>query len=126
MATLPIDLTDDPIAEEATARIDFTVTDEDGVGIPAASLDGLTVTLFEERSGQIINSRTDVNILNANGGTVDANGVGTWLMDPDDNVFVAGGQQEYHVALFEWTFGGGSKDGKQPVRLKVINLQQVP
>lgn len=125
MAVIPIDLTDTPIAEETTQRINFTVVDEDGVGIPAASLDSLTVTLFTTRANTIINSRDTIDILNANGGSVDANGVGYWLMDPDDNAIIGGGKSEHHTALFEWGWAT-TREGRQPVLLKVCNLKQVP
>lgn len=127
MAVLPIDLTGSPIAELTSQRINFTVVDEDGVGIPAANLATLTLTLFVERDGAIINSRDGIDILNTNGGTVGVDGVGTYTMEPADNPIVRTGskQEEYHIALFEWTYSGGTKDGKQPVRLKVVNLQNV-
>lgn len=126
-----IDLTDSPIPERTSRRINFTIVDEDGVGIPEASVDTITVTLFEERELTIINSRDDVDIKNANGGELDRggeDGVGGWTMDPEDNPIVrtASQQEEYHIVLFEWTYSAGNKDGKQPVRLKVVNLQHVP
>ena len=125
MATIPIDLTGSPIAEETSQRINFTVVDEDGVGIPAAGLTSLTLTLFTKRANTIINGRDATDILNVNGGTVGVDGVGSFLMTPDDNVISGTGKVEYHTALFEWAWGTG-KEGKQPVKLKVVNLQQVP
>jgi len=131
MSCLPmIDLTDTPINERTTRRINFKVLDEDGVGIPAASIDTITVTLFEERDEAFINSRDHVDIKNTNGGELDRNGedgLGGWTMDPEDNQIVrtASKEEEYHIALFEWTYSAGNKDGKQPVRLKVLNLQHV-
>jgi hypothetical protein len=128
VATVPIDLTDVDIPENTSQRINFTVVDEDGNGIPAASLSTLTVTLYNKRDEAIINSRDGVSILNANGGQVDANGVGSWLMEPDDNpilVTTSRSGWEHHVVLFEWTWGTG-KAGKQPVKLKICDLKHVP
>ena len=126
MATVPIDLTDTDIPEESSQRINFTVVDEDGVGIPAASLTSLTVTLYNKRDEAVINSRTDLDILNVNGGIVGVDGVGSWLMTPDDNpILVTNSKWEHHIALFEWAWGSGKK-GKQPVKLKIVNLEFVP
>jgi len=128
MTVIPIDLTDDPIAEGATARVNFKVVDEDGAGLEAVNLDALTVTLFNERDGTIINSREDINILNVNGGIVGVDGVSSWTMDPDDNPILAPSPtraEEFHTALFEWEYDSSNKAGKQPVRLRVVNLQHV-
>jgi hypothetical protein len=128
MATVPIDLTDTNIPENTSQRINFTVVDEDGVGIPAASLTSLTVTLYNKRDEAIINSVDDIDILNANGGVVDVNGVGSWLMAPADNpilVTTSRAGWEHHIALFEWAWGSGKK-GKQPVKLKICDLKHVP
>ncbi len=128
MAELPIDLTPYPIAELTNARLSFTVVDETATPIPDTSLDSLKLTLFNERDAAIINSREDLDILNNNNGVVDANGDGYWTMDEEDNPILAASPkviEEYHIALFEWTYSAGNRTGRQPVRLKIINLQDV-
>ena len=127
MAELPIDLTDTPIPEETTQKLAFRVLDEDEVAIPGASLLSLTVTLFTADTETIINTRNDTDILGANGGTVpDANGDGNWIMTPADNAIINGAKFEDHIALLEWTYGTGPKQGRQPIRLRVVNLAKVP
>ena len=129
MATIPIDLTGSPIAEETSQRINFTVVDENGDGIPVGSLTTLTVTLFNVADSAIINSRDGTDIKNANGGELDiggVDGVGAWTMDPDDNEIIGTSKAvEYHTALFEWTWAT-TKEGRQPVSLLVVNLKHVP
>lgn len=125
MATVPIDLTDSPIAEKTTQRITFQAVDEEGTALADTDLATLTVTLFDETTKQIINTRTATNILGANGGTF-SNGVFAWLMSPLDNAIVDGRPYEYHVVLVQWTYGGGGvKQGRQPIRLMVVNLDKV-
>lgn len=127
MASLPIDLTADLIPELTTQKLAYRVLDEDEVGIPGASLLTLTVTLFALESESIINSRSDIDILGANGGSVpDANGDGNWVMLPADNAIIDGEAFEDHIALLEWTYGTGPKQGRQPIRLRVGDLVKVP
>ncbi len=127
MAALPIDLTADLIPESTTQKLAYRVLDEDEIAIPGASLLTLTVTLFTADTETIINARSGTDILGANGGSVpDANGDGNWVMAPADNAIINGKQYEDHIALFEWTYGTGPKQGRQPVRLRVANLAKVP
>jgi len=114
--------------ERTSGRIVGTITEEDGVTpIPAGTLTTLTFTLYaDDGSNTIINSRTDVNILNANGGTVSAAGVLTLTLAPADNqILNANLPYERHVVLLEWTWGSG-KAGNAELILSVRNLQLVP
>jgi len=114
------------IAEETTRFLAFVIQDEDDVGIPAAELQSLTLTLFDRRTGQILNSRDGVDILNANGGTVDGAGNGELKLTPADNViFTAGRVEEDHVALVEWEDANGQV-GRHVILLRVENLAKVP
>jgi hypothetical protein len=116
------DLTADPYAEKSTQKINFTVEDEDGNAVQPETL---TVTLYNQADGAIINSRNAINILNANGGSVSA-GVGYWIMDPDDNAIVNDARdEEIHVALFEWTWNSGQRGAPWEVLLNVRNLAKV-
>ena len=122
--TLPIDLTDQPIAEGASRRLRFTIVDEDGAGLGAGSVQSLTYSLYAERDGSIINSRDGVDILSK----LDANGDVLLDLEEEDNVIVstqAHARYEYHVALFEWAYSLGSRTGRQTIRMKIVNLQTV-
>ncbi len=124
MATLPISLVSTPIPERTTQRITFTVQDESAVAIPGANLTTLTVTLYDQDTEAIINSVDDRDILNTGGGTVDSSGNGVWTMDPADNQIVGAKDIEFHIALFEWTYGATGQ-GRQTVKLEVVNLVKV-
>jgi hypothetical protein len=102
-----------------SGRYRASLVDETGVPVPAASLSSLTLTLYDQRTDTIINSRDAQDVLNVNGVTVDANGLLTWTVLPADNPIVTRGTaEETHVALFEWTFG--SKRGSHEVHIVVV------
>jgi hypothetical protein len=99
----------DQLRELASAVINGTITDEDGVALAASDIQGMLVTLYDDASGSIINNRLRQSVLNTNQVTIDSNGVLTWTMRPADNVIVGSvsvGEVEQHVAHFEWAYGG--------------------
>lgn len=111
-----------PIDEKTTARYQATVADETGAAIPAASLTTLKVTLYDQSTGNIINSRNSQNILNANGATVDSAGLLTWTLTPADTAIVGDKTLELKTALFEYTFASGAKTDRHEVVFAVRNL----
>ena len=114
---------DDEVAEGTSCVLSFVVQDEDGVALADTDLTTLTVTLYNKATGAIINSRTDVDILNDNNGTVDGSGNGTWKALPADNPILATGRsREEHVAYFEWTWNAGADAGGHEVIFTVVNL----
>jgi hypothetical protein len=114
------------IDERTTQRITATMKDEAGAVLPAASVTACTFTLYVLGSLAIINSRDDVNILNANGGTWGAAGEFALELVPADNAIAdAALSYEDHVALIEWTYTGG-KQGREEVVLTVRNMAKVP
>jgi hypothetical protein len=115
------------VNEKVSARYTADVQDDEGNAIAAASLTTLTLTLYDKDTGDIINSRNDQDVLNTNGVTVDGSGNLTWIIDPDDNAIVTSTSKvEDHVALFEWTWNSGAKEGRHEVFLHVKNLTKVP
>ncbi len=120
-----------PVGEETTQLLTTTISDELGVAIPGASLGSLTLTIYAlDAAKTIINSRNRQSILNVNGGAVDAYGNLTMVLTPADNkivdtVNVSVGKVEEHILLFEWTYAG-TKQGRQEILLKVVNLEKVP
>ena len=115
------------VQERTTAVYIATIKDENDVGIPAASLTTLTLTLYTA-SGTIINSRDGQNVLNTNNVTVNTEGMLTWTMQPADNAIIGANSPaiERHNALFEWTYGlAGIYSGKHEVYIHVTNLDQV-
>lgn len=114
------------VPEKSTLRITGRLQDENNVAIGVSALTTLTLTLFDKASASIVNSRSASDIKNANGGTVDANGNFTLVLGPLDGTIIDSGQPyERHVALFEWTYGGGSKQGRHEVEWIVRNLSKV-
>jgi hypothetical protein len=118
---------DDSVAEGTTCQITGTLVDETGTAIPGASLTTLRFTLYNKTGLTILNSRNAVDILNANGGTVDSAGLVTMILDPADNQIVGAGVGggEQHVGLFEWTWASGVKKGRHEVPFHIVNLAVV-
>jgi hypothetical protein len=117
-----------PIPEGATRYLSFTVTDVDEV-TPLANADSillsLLVTVFNEPSRAVINSRTAQSILNTNGGTVSSAGVVTLRLDPADTA-ILGSKSEARVASLVWTWGSPLKTGRHEVAFTVADLALVP
>lgn len=118
----------DSIAELTTQRLTARIRDENGVGFKP---DTLTLLLYDVATSGVINSRNRVSIRDANGGTLSATGLLTLQLDPADTVIVgtnnsAAGAKERHIALLEWTWGGGAKAGNHEIEMTVVNLAKVP
>ena|SRR5436190_23659724 len=117
------------VLEQSTPKYTATITDDAGAALPAASLTTLTLTLYVIKAdGTIayVNSRNRQSILNLNNGTVDVNGLVTWLVQQADTTFVEATLPfERHIALFEWTWSTGSKAGKHEAVLNIQNLNVV-
>lgn len=116
------------VYEGTTASYSATVTDENGDAVGSGSLTTLTLTLYDDRTGQIINGRNAQNVLNTNGVTVSAAGALVWTIAKDDNVILHGSDYssyEDHYAIFHWTWDSGSKSGRHVVKLRVKNLKNV-
>ena len=114
-----------PANERTSSRYTGQIVDEVGVGVPASLLVTLTLTLFDDDTGAIINSRNHQNVLNANGVSVDSVGMVVWIIDPLDVVVLSGREIESHTAVFAWTWSG-SKAGNHSFQMAVANARQVP
>lgn len=107
-------------------------TDENGsetvTDIDAADLASLTLTLFDEADGGIINSRSAVDALDAGPGTVEVDGTVTVRLDAADAAIndadLAVGDVENHVARFSYTWNDGVsvRTGIHEVRFGVRKL----
>lgn len=114
------------IFEETTRFLTATIEDEDGDGFKP---EALTLLLYDVETGQVVNSRNRVSVLDANGGAVTAGGVLTMELLPADNVIVGsrtGKTSETHRALFEWTWASGTRKGKHEVEFTIEENSQVP
>lgn len=120
--------------ESSTARLTAIVEDETETAIPGASLDTLTLHLYDQKTelaspgttAAVLNGRNRQNVLNANGCTVDSSGGLEMIFTPADNVIVNTGawESERHVALFEYTYAAGLKAGKEEVLIDVVNYSR--
>lgn len=114
------------IDEQETGRYTATIVGNDGVTpLPGPTLTTLVLTLYvikADGSDSLI--RTLQNVLNANNVTVSAGGLLVWTIQVADTTLVEDIAFERHIALFEWTWPGGS--GKHEVVIVVRNLHRVP
>lgn len=115
---------EDEIAEGSTPVFSFQILDADGDGFKPETL---TVTLYDYRDKSIINSRDHVDILDVNGGSVDAEGNVIWELEEGDTPIVhSDSNLETHEALFEWSWDSGNSKQKHVIQHAVINLTKVP
>ena len=117
----------DVFDEKKTAKITATLNDEDGDALALANVDTLILTLYEEATETIINSRSGSDIKNTDGGTLHAtSGAFTLTLAPDDMAIVQTDRnKEWHVALIEWTYNSGADDGGKEIAFQVQNLVKV-
>lgn len=92
--------------------------------LPVGELLTLTLTLYEETTETILNTRNAQNVFNTNNVTVSASGFVTWQSQPADNSCVGTALLEEHVALFEWSWADGQ--GSEEIHYYIANLAQVP
>lgn len=114
------------VNEQNPVLFSGTLTKETGLPVPLVDLSTLTLTLYDQVTDAIINSRDDQSILNANGGTFHAtSGAFALTLGPSDNVILgapATGQAETHIALIEATWaGGGYWSGVVHVRVRQVH-----
>lgn len=117
------------VAERTSLRLTATLLDETGTAIPVSGLTTLTLTLYNRDSAtlEIINSVTQVNIMNTGRGTVHAtSGLLTVTLTPADNQIIdPTTDQEWHRALIEGTYAAGAKAFKSEIDFPVRNLNKV-
>jgi hypothetical protein len=128
MATNPHEtIWPEKLAENGSARVAFVVRDETDAS--PTTLTTLTLTLYNRTTGAILNSKDATSILNTGGGTYTydgATGTVEYQMTPADNALEDPSQrQEVHLALFQWTYGGGAKQGWHRVVLTVVGDPKV-
>lgn len=113
----------DTINEGSSAVYTLTVTDPDGNAVEV--YDSVVLTLYDEYTGNIINSRHDQDVLNTNNVTIDGDGLLTWAIQPEDTIIVTNGKKgEWHVALFVFTWPTGRYTHR--MRMRVVNFLHEP
>ena len=110
------------VLQGVSCRITATIKDAAEVVIPLSSIDACTLTLYDQATRAIINSRQAQDVLNANGTTIHAtSGLLTCDLNAADNVFVGEKAKERHVALFKFTYST-TKTGIAQVFLDVVRV----
>lgn len=121
------------VNEKCSASYSCVIQDENGTAIPGSSLTTLKLTLYDQASDAIINSRDHQSVLGVdpavlNGGKVDASGNFTLALAPEDNPVVGTpvvNGSERHIAPLEYTYASGAKAGRTEVQIDVANLNKV-
>jgi hypothetical protein len=116
-----------PVNERTTAKYTTDpLTDEDGAVIAGSTMTTATLTLYDQKTGAIINSRNQQNVNNANNVTIADTGIVSWTLMPADNAIVNGRlSQEMHVAVFDFRWDGGTSRSVHEVKILVNNVGKV-
>ena len=117
------------IDEQESGQYTATITGNDGVtALPGGTLSTLRLTVYvvkQDGTEQVVNSRNQQSVLNANNGTVSAGGLFTWTIQPGDTTLIETFLQfERHYCLLEWAWPTGNQ-GKGEFILNVKNLRRV-
>jgi hypothetical protein len=117
------------VPERATVRLTTTLRDLDEQPLLLSAIDTVTLTLYNDRTGEIVNGRLRDDIKNSNGGTVSSGGGLTLRLDPEDTVIIDDEKaSELRVAqiLWTWTEDSVEHQGTAEIAFIVRNLQQIP
>lgn len=103
-----------PFAANTTPVVTAQIVDANQVGIPAANLNSLTLSIVDSATGAIINDVSQVDILNTGRGTVDASGNMTiTLLEGDTSLSEAPGVQLIQRSLVvDWSYNSGVSLGR--------------
>lgn len=113
------------IAKQGTTSL-ITETFTDETGNPIASFDALTLTLYDNDSDGIINTREGIAIASWGGSSGFTAGTLTVLLGPADNAILGDGAPisgfEMHTLLVEGTYNTASKVKVEiPIAVQYIN-----
>jgi hypothetical protein len=125
------------VNEQSSKVVTFTIWDENGDPVPDSILTTAELTLYDLLTGKasgspmqgVINSRSDQDVLNDHDVTIDAQGVVTWAMQPEDNIIVTPRRQvERHRAMFSFTWPsaspGRSGSFDYEFEIEVVNMRK--
>jgi hypothetical protein len=114
-------------SERTTLTLEAEISDEDDNPLINGQIQSLTMTIYApDLSGApIINNRKNVNILNANGCTLDSSGLLTILLTEQDTVCIGSAGEELHRHLITWTYSNGSKTGRHEIDILLKNMYKV-
>jgi|GEM_PF-3720791 len=113
-----------PIAANTTPVYVAYLTDSAGNPISSGQLTTLTLTICDTGTGAIINSCSQVNILNTDRGTVDGDGKLTVTLEIGDTSTdeAPGAQSILRSLVFDWTYNGGTSAGRHQTNFTIVAL----
>lgn len=113
------------VNEQTSFQIQETLKDATNAPVQLAALSGLTLTLYDAKTGTAI--RTAQSVKNANGGTFHAtSGLFTMTFTPTDAALITATEpEEHHVAEFTATFTGGGATWEKHLWVRNLNLSAV-
>jgi len=106
------------VPEETTAWIETQLLNEEGVGFKPTTL---TLLLYEYHRGTVIGTgRRDILA------DCDSDGNISYQLAPEDHAMIRARPEEGRVALLEWSWDGGTREGRREIHYTVENLRKVP
>jgi hypothetical protein len=116
-----------PINERTTAKYTSDpLLDETGAVVAGSTISTATLTLYDQRSKAILNSRNEQNVNQANGVAISEAGVVTWDLTPADNIIVDDCcATEIHVAVFDFRWDAGASRCLHEFKIAVTNIGMV-
>jgi len=109
------------VAAGATVQYSATLIDQDNQLIGAADIDSFTLSVVDTKTGDIINSVDDTNILNLDRGTVDDKGNVRVILMPEDTLLDSGVKRAVRSIVLKWSYSGG-KRGRHQVDFRIEAL----
>lgn len=116
------------IQEGESMNIEGALVDGDNAAISKSSLTTFTLTLYDEVTNSVINSRDDQDIKDTNGGIVNTDGTFVIRLEPADAIIKDGstlaGRNESHIARIKWTWNDGvaARTGIQEMRIRIAKM----
>lgn len=94
------------IDEGESGNITSTLQNKAGNNLTKSEIISLTITIIDARSNSIVNNRLNVNILDANDGTVSVEGELTFKLQPEDTINVGSPKNylEEKQITIQWTW----------------------
>jgi hypothetical protein len=115
---------DEAVPEGSSFRWRGTLLDFDGEPIVPASVSSILLTLAVKDTDAVINGRDEQEVYQQNGGTLDSEGVFSFVGGSADSATVGSKKWQQRRLTLEVTFSSGTLNHE--VRFFVQNLQAVP
>jgi hypothetical protein len=117
-----------PVAESGSALLTWNLVDELGAPIQLTQVGTARYWLYDEDTGSVVNSRSNVDIKNLNGGSIHATtGACTLGITPlDSELLDQASAAEWKVAFVRITYNGGAGVVEKEIAFRVVALRFSP